>query len=527
MTPVRTVLCLVALLSLGVAGERDITVPPAFQKLERASVPFNHDKHTEALKEDGCQRCHPTGDKGVQLFTFPKVKDERSAKTWMNSFHDACMDCHKRRTAENKKAGPLTCGECHRIAAETRHKEYLPVLPKYYDALRDTYHKDCLACHRETDKRGKEAKPLDWQSFYVQGQNRQQAAWPKVAFDYVVHDKHEKALEKKCELCHYMSPERREKLPEPKPRDWVLDADPTKTLTDRNAAHQKCLNCHLTRTAEKKKAGPLTCVGCHSGKERPAQELAAAPRLQCEQKEKILITLREGARAKAVPFNHKTHETNSRSCQECHHQTVRACSECHTLTGSKEGGGITLAEAYHSQTSSWSCIGCHETVKKKQSCAGCHDRMERGMVKSACNSCHTGTLTGFDSKLPPPNELIPADTKEKLEIAGLKKEYKPSTMPHLAIAKKLTEISNESPLASWFHRDPMNICSGCHHHAPVEKNAKPPTCATCHIARAPTETNRPSLLGAYHQQCLGCHQQMVQVQADKKLPQNCTGCHAL
>jgi hypothetical protein len=517
MTPARTILCLVALLSLGAAGERDITVPPAFQNLERAPVPFNHDKHTAALQTEGCQACHPIGS-----FTFPKVCDKTTAKTWMNSFHDACMDCHKQRATGNKRAGPLTCGECHRVTAEARHKEYLPVLPKYYDKLRDTYHKDCLACHRD-EKTIKDAKPLDWQSFYVKQEQDRKATWPKVAFDYVVHDKHEKALEKKCELCHYIAPERRQTLKEPTPRDWVLDADPDKTLTDRNAAHLKCLHCHLTRTAEKQKAGPLTCAGCHSDKLRPAQEVAAAPRPQCEQKERILITLKEGARAKAVPFNHKSHEGYTRSCQECHHQTLRACSECHTLTGSKDGGGITHAEAYHSKTSTWSCIGCHETVKKKQTCAGCHDRMGQGLVKSACNSCHTGTLTGFDSKLPSPNELMPTDTKEKFEIAGLKKEYKPSPMPHLAIAKKLTDISNESPLASWFHRDPMTICSGCHHHAPLEKNTKPPTCATCHAAGAPTDAAVPSLLGAYHQQCLGCHKQMVET--EKKLPQNCTGCH--
>jgi hypothetical protein len=526
MTPSRTILCLVALLSLGVAGERDITLSPVFRKLERALSPFNHDKHTAALQIEGCQACHPTGDKGIQLFTFPKVRDERSAKRLMNSFHDACIGCHRQRVAEKKKAGPLTCGECHRVPKETRRKEYAPVTPPYYDVLRDTYHKDCLACHRETDKHAKEAKPLDWQSLYVKEQQRQKIAWPKTAFDYVVHAKHEKELDKKCDPCHYISPERRAKLAEPKPRDWVLDVDPEKRLTERNAAHLHCLDCHLKRKAEKKKGGPLTCVGCHTEKPRPAQEVAAAARTQCEQKEKMLIELKKDARTKAVPFNHKTHEANSRSCQECHHLTARPCGDCHTLTGSKDGGGITLSEAHHSMKSTWSCLGCHEVVKKKPNCAGCHDRMERGMVKCACNSCHTGTLTSIETvhKLPAPGDLIATDTKEKIEIAGLKKEYKASEMPHLAIAQKLTDISNQSTLASWFHRDPVTVCAGCHHRAPLEKNAKPPGCVTCHTARPPTDAAVPSLLGAYHQQCLGCHKQMIQT--EKKLPQNCTGCHA-
>jgi hypothetical protein len=459
MTPFSTAFCLAALLFV---GERDVTVPPAFRKLERAPVPFNHDQHTAALQTEGCQRCHPAGD-----FSFPKVRNETSAKKWMNSFHDACMACHKQRAAENKKAGPLTCGECHRV------KKYAP------------------------------------------------AAWPKVAFDYAVHDKHDKALEQKCDLCHYMSPERQQKLAGTKPehRDWLLDADPAKSLADRNAAHLKCLNCHLTRATEKQKAGPLTCAGCHSAKPRSAQEIAAAPRPQCGQKDQILIALKEGARFKTVPFNHKTHESYSRSCQECHHQTLRACGDCHKLAGTT----VSLADAHHSKNSTWSCVGCHETVKAKPNCAGCHDTMRHGLVQSACNSCHSGPLKNFEPphKLPPPGDLIPKETKEKIEIAGLKKEYKPSLMPHMAIANKLTDISNRSTLASWFHRHSPTICMGCHHNAPVGKDAPPPACVVCHAAKPPTDATTPSLLGAYHQECLGCHKQMT----EKKLPQDCIGCH--
>lgn len=506
-----------------------ISIPKVFEKLERAPVKFNHDKHTAALEPEGCDRCHPKDEKGALLFTFPKVRNEKNATALMNSFHDECTGCHQKRAAEHKKAGPVTCGECHRVERESNRNEYVPLLPEYYDVVKDAYHKDCLACHREPAKSLKEAGPLDWKSFYIRGQKQTQTTWPKMVFDYLVHDKHEKALEKKCELCHYISPARRQKLAadgkQPANRDWLMDIDQANSLTEEKTAHARCINCHLTRKVEKKQGGPFNCNGCHTGVERAIKDLANVLRSQCVQGDRFLIEIKEDARAKGVPFNHKSHEANSRSCQECHHKTLRSCGECHSVKGGKEGGGITLAEAYHKVSSSWSCIGCHETVKKKQTCAGCHARMESGLVQSACNTCHSGSLKSLDAaaKLPAPKELLPNDAKDEMAIAVLEKAYKPSKMPHLAIARRLTDLSNQSTLASYFHRDETTICAGCHHRAPLQVKTKAPQCSTCHMNRQQAEGATPMLLGAYHQQCLGCHKQMVQT--EKKLPQNCTGCH--
>ncbi len=505
-----------------------ISAPKVFTKLERAPVKFNHDKHTTALEQEGCERCHAKDAKGVFTFSFPKVRNESSAKALMNSFHDECIGCHQKRAAENKKAGPAACGECHRAEKESGRTEYVPVLPEYYDVVKDAYHKDCLACHREPAKSHKEAEALDWQKFYLREKKQQTLSWPKMVSDYQVHDKHYKGLDKKCDPCHYMSPARRQKLAadgkQPTNRDWLLDIDEANSLTDEKAVHARCLNCHLTRKAENKKGGPFVCGVCHSGVERTIKEMAAVPRPLSDQTDKYLIELKEDARAKSVPFNHKSHETNSRSCQECHHKTVRSCGECHTTKPGKEGGGVSLAEAYHKVTSSWSCIGCHETVKKQQSCAGCHARRENGLAESSCNACHTGDLKSLNvAKLPAPKELLPNDTKDEMAIGVMEKSYKPSKMPHLAISRKLTELSNQSTLAGYFHRDETTICAGCHHHAPVQKKIKAMQCGVCHMNRQQPEGATPTLLGAYHQQCLGCHKQMVQT--EKKLPQNCVGCH--
>ena len=67
------------------------------------------------------------------------------------------------------------------------------------------------------------------------------------------------------------------------------------------------------------------------------------------------------------------------------------------------------------------------------------------------------------------------------------------------------------------------ICSGCHHLGSVEKQKNVPACNACHTTQNIPSGNTPTLLGAYHQACLGCHQKMGY--PEKVMPQTCTGCH--
>jgi len=507
---------------------RFITIPDIFGTLERPPVRFDHDKHTVALEEEGCETCHRAEDNGNLLFTYSAVEGQTRRNALMNVFHDHCIECHTERAAEGKEAGPVTCGECHVVERQYREYEYAPVMPDYYEVLRDTYHSECMACHREPSKVAEDAGALDWKSFYVT-HKKTEAEWPKVTFDYLRHDKHDQALEGKCELCHSISSQKLEALKaqgeEPAGRDWVWDVDEKNSLTERATAHARCINCHLQRKAQELEAGPIHCGECHNGVTRTIEELADVARPECEQEDMMLIQLDEGARAKAVAFNHKSHVANSRSCQDCHHNTLRACGDCHTVEGCEEGEWITLAEAHHEVSSSFSCVGCHEAEKSKADCAGCHQLMRGGLVHAGCSGCHTGSLDKLVSpeKLPAPEDLIPDDVNDEIEITRLEEAYGPAKLPHLEIIQKLTDISNNSALASYFHTDSMTVCMGCHHLGPMEAKANVPSCVTCHTARDEPDSSTPTLLGSYHQRCLGCHQLMDPT--EQEMPQTCTGCH--
>jgi hypothetical protein len=139
------------------------------------------------------------------------------------------------------------------------------------------------------------------------------------------------------------------------------------------------------------------------------------------------------------------------------------------------------------------------------------------------------SLSGYDGMafqlplLPVPEGLLPDKTQEKMKIALLEKSYDASEFPHLKIVKKLTDISNNNRLSRYFHADQMTMCSGCHHLGPLTVKQTPPLCSTCHTSKNSPQKNTPTLLGAYHRQCLGCHKAMGG--EEKERPQSCTGCH--
>ncbi|PMP65725.1 MAG: cytochrome C3 subunit A [Thermodesulfobacterium geofontis] len=86
-----------------------------------ASVKFSHQKHIEEYKVD-CKVCHhkeedPT--KGVQKcstchgLTGGTEKAPNAPKN-MLAYHKNCIDCHQKVNAEQGKAAPTKCNECHK-----------------------------------------------------------------------------------------------------------------------------------------------------------------------------------------------------------------------------------------------------------------------------------------------------------------------------------------------------------------------------------------------------------------------------
>ncbi len=465
-----------------------------FGKLERPQVVFDHGRHSEAFKKEGCKTCHPDKDDGGLDFehTFKMISEDETSV--MNSYHKKCINCHAERKAEEKKAGPVTCGDCH-------VKESGSLIIKL----------------------------------------------PAFEFDFFHHDKHGKKLDDDCSHCHHVYDDTDEELvyeegnelscyychDDKKKRGPSLEIETgltlEKGLTIRKISHHRCLNCHLERIKQDLEAGPLECSKCHSGKYRTVDELSDIVRPDLEQPEKPIINI-ENAKMKSVLFDHKFHEVNIKKCRSCHHETLNACKECHGLVSKSEGRGVNLSGAYHDSLSVESCTGCHRIKQAERDCAGCHhhlpemDQQAGGLGKETCRTCHSGkTENQAREKHISTAELNTREFPKEVKIKILEKDYDPVTLPHIKMIKKLVKISNESKMAAYFHKDLQTICQGCHHYRHLEaedKKNSPPFCRNCHTISFDTQNlNRPRLQASYHRRCIGCHENMG------LKPMGCKDCH--
>jgi hypothetical protein len=499
MTPIRSAVLLVAAIALPgaatVAAQQPKTPPasePAgmilmdyperFGELERPPVIFSHALHTTKLGADQCTDCHLIED-GKLTPSFAAANGVVDPGDLMDAYHERCLGCHEQRLAQHLDSGPVTCGECHRL----RNAVLPEQAPMAFDYSLHARHvavfadldenQQCSSCHHVYDEESK-------QLIFVKGQ------------------------ENACSDCH-------------------LEQDEGKTLSLRNASHVQCLSCHLERVGEREKAGPTACVGCHDPAHREAVvQLEVIPRLMRGQPDQMWIHRADGL-SRLVAFDHAAHEPRTAFCTSCHHLTVQSCGSCHTVAGAREGGGVTLEDAYHGGSSALSCVGCHRREQAARACAGCHGGLATSETGSACIGCHKGPWLAPGAELPaavPDTSEIAAlppssdDFPETVVIDVLSSTYQPSTLPHRKIMVRLDDAIRKSRLASVLHGGVEIGCEGCHHHS--ENDQRPPQCRACHGEAAQARTDRPGLKVAYHRQCIGCHQRMG---IDKL---GCTDCHA-
>ena len=461
----------------------------AFGQLDRAPVAFPHDRHTAALAEQGqdCETCHHRMESGYLSQNYLRLAslDKNGV---MQIYHDNCIACHDTTAAAGRISGPVTCGECHalRPAMVTERSEMgfdRSLHHRHGEALGDR----CELCHHEYNEQTAE-------TYYVEG------------------------AETTCRYCHLL-------VPEP--------GDVASSLSV--AAHRSCVGCHL----DLPDAGPTECAGCHDAQRQFQIATVAAPK-RLERGQADFVLLRAGnldsSKVNTVPFSHVGHEEFNNTCRSCHHASMTQCSDCHTLRGSEQSMGVTLERAMHAINSERSCIGCHETQKAELACVGCHSMMKRGeLSERACTVCHAGPsparVTAVENRYRSLDQFRPSrqdsrlsfsarDIPDSVTIGVLSDKYEPVRFPHRQVLDKLMEHVAESKIATYFHGHEDVVCQGCHHHSPI--GVQPPLCESCHGEPFnEADLFKPGLLGAYHRQCLGCHQTM-----EIEEPQDCEGCHA-
>ncbi|MEW6079797.1 MAG: sulfate respiration complex hexadecaheme cytochrome HmcA [Thermodesulfobacteriota bacterium] len=470
----------------------------AFGHLEKQPVEFLHDAHTKALSEKNrdCTVCHLPEKDRISL-KFKRTKDTNRVEV-MNIYHQECISCHGDMKKAREKTGPVECDGCHK-----EQKQYVS-----------------------------SRRPM--------------------GFDASLHFRHSEARQKKCEQCHHEYDEKEQKLFYAKGQEgtcrYCHRAETTdKVISMRLASHMACVNCHAGNLARKMESGPIDCAGCHDAEaQAKIEKVWPLPRMERKQPDVALLKTaskpageeEKPTRMNYVPFDHKGHETYNDTCRVCHHESLQPCNQCHTLTGTKEGKDVRLETAMHLADTERSCTGCHAGKTRDKNCAGCHALMGTKPANEdrSCLICHMTPPSGYESPLTPEAEKTMAgdmlqsrkpvtgtypdeDIPEKVVIKHLSREYEAVEFPHRKIVRALADNIKENRLAGYFHDQEGTLCMGCHHHSPA--STKPPQCASCHGKTFDRENPlKPGIIGAYHQQCMGCHREM-----DIAKPAGCTECH--
>ena len=494
----------------------------AFGKLDRPPVLFLHDAHTDAAEK--------------------KKKD--------------CKTCH----LEVKKPASLA-------ARKALSPKYKRLEDTDKDTVTDIYHSECIACHREVKGAGDKSGPVEICGDCHREHTQVASAWVPMEMDKSLHYRHIEATkdqarnEDKCDACHHEYDEIAKKLVYQKDKEGSClychkDKTEENRMSSRLASHLSCVDCHRREraknpSAEEQKVGPIKCSGCHAlENQKKIKVIKDVPRIKRKQPDYVLIQPVEAKdlpvekkekelRIAPVPFNHKAHEGYNATCRVCHHASLDSCcANCHTLEGIKDGNYVKLAQAMHDPKSEHSCIGCHDQKQMEKECAGCHAFIpkRRQQESAQCEACHMKAPPEVSAMAAKPEEIAKRlidsrgkmkdmfkddDIPEKVVIKKLVDKYEPSEFPHRKVYKTIVKNIKDNTLANSFHLNEGVLCQGCHHGAPATKN--PPTCASCH-GKPFDERNvfRPGMLGAYHQQCSGCHQEMA---LEKPKPTDCEGCH--
>jgi hypothetical protein len=478
----------------------EIDALKVFGKLERPTVTFLHNAHTDAMEEKSkdCTACHlPDKTKNRLSAKYMRLEDTNK-KAVMDIYHANCIECHKATQKAGEKSGPVECGNCHK---------------KSTDLVSN---------------------------------------WQPIGLDKSLHYRHSKAQQEKCEQCHHAYNEKEKKLFYDKGKEGTCrychkSETEENRISFRKASHIACIDCHREILLQKKIAGPIECNGCHNPEDQKLIEVVKEiPRMKRQQPNTVFVktsTANNAAiepRMNAVPFSHQAHEGYNNNCRVCHHASLSACSECHTLLGSDKGQLITLEKSMHDVNSEQSCMGCHARKQKDKSCAGCHTFIPRTSQsdEASCKTCHMGPQPSSEespesalndalaekllsARKPVMGTYSDADIPEEVTIKILQNEYEAAKLPHRKIVHSLMNKTKEDRIAQYFHTDPGTLCQGCHHNSPAMK--KPPACGSCHAK--PFDANnilRPGLMAAYHRQCIGCHEEMG---IEKPAATDCTGCH--
>jgi hypothetical protein len=365
-----------------------------------------HYRHVKA-HNNTCEACHHQYDSAAKKLVYVKGKEDDcrfchgdqsvdNVISWRLSAHTQCVDCHRKRLAENKDAGPATCGGCHDAATQKK-------IQKLKDVPRLMRGQPDVTIVQAVKNDGQKVAPFSRMSV--------------VPFNHIGHE----ASSETCRACHHSSMDACGKchtLQGSKEGKFVN----LQTAMHRVGAQASCVGCHEGFQADTRCAGchattlrrdppeVAGCVSCHMPK-----PVAASPQTEPKEMAAMLLTARmpvtatyadeevpESVEIKSLSKQYEPaklphrkivqalvknikdskiagyfHRDPGTVCQGCHHNSPvskkpPACASCHSRPFDERNlARPGLQAAYHLQ-----CMECHRVMGLEKpsatACTGCH-----------------------------------------------------------------------------------------------------------------------------------------------------------
>ena len=205
-----------------------------------------HYRHVKA-QENKCEVCHHQVDPLTKKLVYVKGKEDDCRychldKTVDNvismrlASHEQCIDCHRKRLAQNQDAGPAFCGGCHDAGLQKK-------IQKLKDVPRLMRGQPDVTIIQAVKSDGQKVEPFTRMSV--------------VPFNHIGHETYNDT----CRACHHSSMDACGKchtLQGSKDGKFVN----LQTAMHRASAKASCLGCHDGFQAEK------SCAGCHASMPR-------------------------------------------------------------------------------------------------------------------------------------------------------------------------------------------------------------------------------------------------------------------
>ena len=322
-----------------------------------------HSRHVKA-QENKCEACHHQFDPVAKKLVYVKGKEDNCRYCHLSqtvdnvislrlTAHTQCIDCHRKRLAENKDAGPAFCGGCHDAGLQAKIQK-LKDIPRLMRGQPD------VTIIQAVKSGGEKVEPF--------------ARTSVVPFNHIGHETYSSS----CRSCHHSSMDACGKchtLQGSKEGKFVK----LQTAMHRVGAQASCMGCHEGFKADKRCAGCHAtmprrdppdlagCVSCHMPK--PA---AATPQTEPKVMAAMLLEARKPVTAtysdEDIPetVEIKALSKQFESAKMPHRKIV------HTLV--KNIKESKLAGAFHREPGTV-CQGCHHNspvAKKPPACASCH-----------------------------------------------------------------------------------------------------------------------------------------------------------